>query len=75
MEYFLLDMKLKLNHSLLIQGLNQRLKNKVPNIGTASLNLADFASKAEGKEFELSIPLTVSGTAAEPHPSLTVSIL
>ncbi|KAL8095000.1 hypothetical protein AgCh_036486 [Apium graveolens] len=55
-------------------GLNQRLKNKVPTIGTASLNLAEFASRAEGKEFEISIPLTVPGTAAEPRPSLFISL-
>ena len=57
----------------LIQGLNLP-KNKVRTVGTASLNLAEFASKAEGKELEISIPLTVSGNATEPRPSLFVSI-
>lgn len=56
-----------------IQGSNLGSKNKVPTIGTATLNLAEYAYAAEGEEFELSIPLFVSGTAAEPHPSLRVS--
>ncbi|XP_059646568.1 uncharacterized protein LOC132293210 [Cornus florida] len=54
-----------------LNGLNP--KNKVSVVGTASLNLAEFASKAEEKEFDLNIPL-VSGSAAEPHPSLCISL-
>ncbi|KAK1384681.1 C2 NT-type domain-containing protein [Heracleum sosnowskyi] len=57
-----------------LNGLNLRLKNKVPTVGTASLNLAEFASKAEGKELDISVPLTVSGNAAEPRPSLFISL-
>jgi hypothetical protein len=47
-------------------------KNKVPVVGTASLNLAEYASAADQKEFELNIPLTLSGSATEPSPSLCV---
>ncbi|XP_052200184.1 uncharacterized protein LOC127806741 [Diospyros lotus] len=54
-------------------GLNQGPKIKVPVVGTASLNLAEFASKAEEKDFELNIPL-ISCSAAEPHPSLCLSL-
>ncbi|GFZ09254.1 hypothetical protein Acr_20g0010620 [Actinidia rufa] len=48
-------------------GLNKGQKIKVPILGTASLNLAEFASKVEEKHFELNISL-ISGIAAEPHP-------
>lgn len=58
---------------LLIQGSNLGPKNKVPTIGTVTLNLAEYVYAAEGEEFELSMPLIVSGTAAEPYPSLRVS--
>ncbi|KAA8516821.1 hypothetical protein F0562_017069 [Nyssa sinensis] len=56
-----------------LNGLSQGPKNKVPVVGTASLNLAEFASKAEEKDFEFNIPL-VSGGAAEPRPSLCISL-
>ncbi|KAK3227047.1 hypothetical protein Dsin_006909 [Dipteronia sinensis] len=58
----------------LFNGLNQGPKNKVPVVGTASLNLAEFASSAEQKEFELNIPLTLSNGSAEPRPSLCISL-
>jgi len=54
------------------QGLNQRPKSKVPVIGTALLNLAEFASVADQKDFDLNIPLTVPGDSAESSPSLCV---
>ena len=48
-------------------------KNKAPVVGTASLNLAEYASAADQKECELKIPLTLSGgAAAEPTPLLCV---
>ncbi|KAA8518443.1 hypothetical protein F0562_015917 [Nyssa sinensis] len=56
-----------------LNGLNQGPKNKVPIVGTASLNLAEFASNAEEKEFERNIPL-ISGSAADPCPSLCISL-
>lgn len=55
-------------------GLNQGPKGKVPPIGTGSLNLAEFASTAEGKEFELNVPLTLSSGFAESRPSLCISL-
>ncbi|KAK0584817.1 hypothetical protein LWI29_019172 [Acer saccharum] len=58
----------------LFNGLNQGPKNKVPVVGTASLNLAEFASSAEQKEFELNIPLTLSNGSAELRPSLCISL-
>ncbi|OMO69192.1 hypothetical protein CCACVL1_19615 [Corchorus capsularis] len=57
-----------------LNGLNQGAKNKVPVVGTASLNLAEYASAAEQKEFELNIPLTLSTGAAEPGPQLLISL-
>ncbi|KAL6336158.1 hypothetical protein AAG906_011040 [Vitis piasezkii] len=57
-----------------LNGSHQGPKNKVPVVGTASLNIAEFASAAEEKEFELNIPLTLPGGAAEPHPLLCISL-
>lgn len=57
-----------------LSGSHQGPKNKVPVVGTASLNIAEFASAAEEKEFELNIPLTLPGGAAEPHPLLCISL-
>ncbi|KAG7961541.1 hypothetical protein I3843_09G022600 [Carya illinoinensis] len=61
---------------LSLQGLNrcQGTKNKVPVVGTASLNLSEYAAAADQKEFELNIPLTHSGNAVEPSPSLCISL-
>lgn len=56
----------------LLQGMNQRPKSKVPVVGTALLNLAEFASVADQKDFDLNIPLTVPGGSAESSPSLCV---
>lgn len=55
-------------------GTKQGLKNKDAIIGTALLNLAEFASRSEEKEIELSIPLSLPGPAAEPHPSLCITL-
>ncbi|XP_034916958.1 uncharacterized protein [Populus alba] len=55
-------------------GVNQGPKNKVPGVGTATVNLAEFASAAEQKEFELRLPLMVSAGVAEPRPLLCVSL-
>lgn len=60
---------------LLIQGSNLGPKNKVLTIGTAILNLAEYAYAADGEACELSIPVVLSGTAAERHPSLCVSTI
>lgn len=56
--------------NVLNNGLNRGQKSKTPVFGTASINLAEFASKSEEKDFELSIPLT----SAEPHPILHLSL-
>ncbi|XP_054782180.1 uncharacterized protein LOC129289430 [Prosopis cineraria] len=55
-------------------GLNQKPKSKVPVIGTALLNVAEFASVADQKDFDLNIPLTPPGGSAESSPSLCISI-
>ncbi|XP_021769584.1 uncharacterized protein LOC110733822 [Chenopodium quinoa] len=49
-------------------------KNKVSVLATASLNLAEYASMTEQKEFELSIPLILSGSTADSSPSLHISL-
>lgn len=54
-------------------GLNQGgAKNKVPIVGTALLNLSQYASAAEQKEFEIKVPLTLPGGGPEPQPTLVV---
>ncbi|CAJ1967303.1 unnamed protein product [Sphenostylis stenocarpa] len=58
----------------LFNGLNQRSKTKVPVVGTATLNLAEFASVVDQKDFDLNIPITVSGGSVESSPSLSISI-
>lgn len=60
-------------HSIL-QGLNQRPKNKVPAIGTALLNIAEFASSTDQNDFDLNIPLTLTGGSGELSPLLCVSL-
>ncbi|KAI3721923.1 hypothetical protein L2E82_32943 [Cichorium intybus] len=57
-----------------LSGLNPGPKNKVPVIGTASLNLAEFASTAEEKDLELTIPLTIACGPTEPRPSLHIQL-
>ncbi|KAE8681844.1 hypothetical protein F3Y22_tig00111303pilonHSYRG00077 [Hibiscus syriacus] len=58
-----------------LNGLNQGHMNKFPVIiGTASLNLAEYASSSEKKEFELNVPLMVSAGAAESGPQLYISL-
>ncbi|KNA25188.1 hypothetical protein SOVF_009060 [Spinacia oleracea] len=49
-------------------------KNKVADLATGTLNLAEYAAMTDQKEFELSIPLTLSGSAADPCPSLHISL-
>ncbi|TKY61902.1 hypothetical protein E2542_SST11755 [Spatholobus suberectus] len=58
----------------LLNGLNQRTKSKVPAIGTALLNIAEFASPTDQKDFDLNIPLTLTGGFVEPSPLLCISI-
>ncbi|MED6106189.1 hypothetical protein PIB30_002641 [Stylosanthes scabra] len=58
----------------LFNGLNQGPKSKVPVLGTALLNIAEFASLADQKDFDLSIPLAVSGASTELSPSLCILV-
>ncbi|XP_052728129.1 uncharacterized protein LOC128195174 [Vigna angularis] len=58
----------------LFNGLNQRSKTKVPMVGIATLNLAEFTSVVDQKDFDLNIPITVSGGVAESSPLLNISI-
>ncbi|KAK7396783.1 hypothetical protein VNO78_17941 [Psophocarpus tetragonolobus] len=58
----------------LFNALNQRTKSKVPAIGTALLNIAEFASSSDQKDFDLNIPLTLTGGSVELSPSLSISI-
>lgn len=57
-----------------LNGLNQGTKHKFSIVGTASLNLAEFASVTEEKELQINIPLSMSCGAAEPCPSLCLSL-
>ncbi|KAL4311449.1 hypothetical protein GQ457_01G014670 [Hibiscus cannabinus] len=56
----------------LMNGLNHGPGNKVTLVGTAFLNLAEYASAAEDKEFELKLPLALSIGVAEPGPQLCI---
>ncbi|GLT94824.1 hypothetical protein SLE2022_125440 [Rubroshorea leprosula] len=58
----------------LFNDLYQGSRGKVAIIGIASLNLAEYASAAEQKEFELNIPLSLAASSVEPHPKLCVSL-
>ncbi|XP_068635426.1 uncharacterized protein [Aristolochia californica] len=55
-------------------GMNQGLKNKVQAIGTALLNLAEFAVSAEEEELEIEIPVSLVGVSSEPLPSLHLAL-
>lgn len=64
----------EIGFTVFTNGFNQGPKNKVPVVGTALLNLAEYASASDQKEFELSIPLTLSFGMAEPRPMLCISL-
>lgn len=55
-----------------LNGMNA--KNKTPIVGTAVLNVAEFAAKIEEREFKLNIPLVVPGGASETRPTLCISL-
>ncbi|TMX00893.1 hypothetical protein EJD97_025743 [Solanum chilense] len=55
-----------------LNGMNA--KNKAPIVGTAVLNVAEFAAKIEEREFKLNIPLVVPGGASETRPTLCISL-
>ncbi|KAK6131634.1 hypothetical protein DH2020_034648 [Rehmannia glutinosa] len=56
-----------------LHGLNQGVKNKIPIVGSAALNLAEYASKNEEQVIEVKIPLTVSGSV-DSRPLLCISL-
>lgn len=55
--------------------MHQGAKNKVSVLGTAVLNLAEFAAKTEEDEFELQIPVAVQGCTTEHTLSLHVRVV
>ncbi|XP_057805240.1 uncharacterized protein LOC131020454 [Salvia miltiorrhiza] len=55
-----------------LHGLSQGTKNKISIVGSASLNLAEYASKTE-EHVEVKIPLAVSGIVVECRPMLCLS--
>ncbi|KAJ8574168.1 hypothetical protein K7X08_025973 [Anisodus acutangulus] len=55
-----------------LNGMNA--KNKAPVVGTAVLNVAEFAAKIEEREFKLNIPLVVPGGASETRPTLCITL-
>ncbi|KAL8505245.1 hypothetical protein ACS0TY_016462 [Phlomoides rotata] len=57
-----------------LHGLSQGAKNKLSIVGSAGLNLAEYAFKTEEQNIEVKIPLTVSSTAIEHHPILCISL-
>ncbi|KAL3532189.1 hypothetical protein ACH5RR_005710 [Cinchona calisaya] len=59
--------------TVLFNGLNQGAKNKGSLVGTAVLNLAEYATKAE-EEIELDIPLALAVGTPEPRLSLHISL-
>lgn len=58
----------------ILHGSKPGLKNKNSVLATASVNVAEYASMTEQKEFDLSIPLSISGSAADSCPSLHISL-
>ncbi|KAG9445258.1 hypothetical protein H6P81_016598 [Aristolochia fimbriata] len=54
--------------------MNSGLKNKVQAIGTALLNVAEFAVSTEEKELEIDIPVSLAGVTSEPLPTLHLAL-
>jgi hypothetical protein len=53
--------------------LKQGPRNKVILVGTATLNLAEYASTAKEREAKIDVPLTVHNGTVEGTPLLHVS--
>ncbi|KAG7012965.1 hypothetical protein SDJN02_25719, partial [Cucurbita argyrosperma subsp. argyrosperma] len=65
----------KLSFTVLQKGENQVVRSSYAVVGTASLNLAEYASSSDGNEISISLPLDVRGTtAAELSPLLLLSL-
>ncbi|KAF5729385.1 hypothetical protein HS088_TW21G01550 [Tripterygium wilfordii] len=58
-----------------LHSLNQGARYKDLIVGTASLNLAEFALTAAVKELDIKVPLTVTGSTVESSPSLCLSLV
>jgi hypothetical protein len=55
--------------------LNEKPKKKGIAIGTALLNIAEFANSSDQIGIDLNIPFTIPGISAHHCPSLNVSTL
>ncbi|GAU17523.1 hypothetical protein TSUD_340670 [Trifolium subterraneum] len=58
----------------LFNGLNEKTKKKGIVIGTALLNIAEFANSSDQIGIDLNIPFTIPGVSAQNSPSLNISI-
>ncbi|XP_057980187.1 uncharacterized protein LOC131165997 [Malania oleifera] len=58
----------------IFNGLNKGSKDKAAVVGTASLDLAEFASAAKEKELEINVHLVLSDGSRECGPSLCLSL-
>ncbi|XP_072957028.1 uncharacterized protein [Typha angustifolia] len=63
----------ELSFVVFVNGLNQGSKSKASVMGTASLNLAEYASTVE-EEVKINLPLLQPGVAIESSPSLHLSL-
>ncbi|KAL0308242.1 UNVERIFIED_CONTAM: hypothetical protein Sradi_5766500 [Sesamum radiatum] len=63
----------EINFSIL-HVVNQGAKNKISVVGSAALNLAEYASKTDEQVIEIKIPVMLSAIAVERHPSLCISL-
>lgn len=53
--------------------MNEESRNRVPVVGTASLNLAEYASSADGKEIPINVAVNAPVGTSECSLSLCVS--
>ncbi|KAL5060397.1 hypothetical protein RYX36_032001 [Vicia faba] len=58
----------------LFHGLNEKPKKKSVVVGTALLNIAEFANSSDENDFDSNIPLTLAGGSVQDSPSLCISI-
>ncbi|KAG6630792.1 hypothetical protein I3843_13G036800 [Carya illinoinensis] len=57
-----------------LNGMKEGSRNKIPVVGTASLNLAEHAFAADRREIQINVSVKVPGCATETSPSLCLSI-
>ncbi|XP_058738958.1 uncharacterized protein LOC131610907 [Vicia villosa] len=58
----------------LFHGLNEKPKKKRIVVGTALLNIAEFANSTDENDFDLNIPIIIAGGSAQDSPLLCISI-